>query len=69
MLVWIHHLSRFTLRENGGIKTTKTWTQSNNIPPKQEGGGCPNGGNKKPSNTWKTITEHPKKSVKVALFP
>jgi hypothetical protein len=24
---------------------------------------------KKPSNTWKTITKHPKKSLKVALLP
>jgi hypothetical protein len=25
--------------------------------------------NEKPRNTWKTITEHPKKSLKVALLP
>jgi hypothetical protein len=28
-----------------------------------------NGENEKPSNTWKTITEHPKKSLKVTLLP
>jgi len=28
-----------------------------------------NGGNEKPWHTWKTITEHPKKSLKVALLP
>jgi hypothetical protein len=33
------------------------------------GGGWSNGGNEKPPNTWKTITEHPKKSLKVALLP
>jgi len=31
--------------------------------------GGSNGGNEKSPNTWKTITEHPKKSLKVAPFP
>ncbi len=31
--------------------------------------GVSNGGNEKSPNTWKTITEHPKKFLEVALFP
>jgi hypothetical protein len=37
--------------------------------PSKVGGGGSNGGNLKPPHTWKTITEHPKKSLKVSLLP